>query len=49
VSTAYQHHAHPLPEHSLDDDIATARQALVQLISGKRYIISQRWRNLSGR
>ena len=49
VSTAYRHHAHPLPEHSLDDDIATARQALAQLISGKRYVISQRWRNLSGR
>jgi len=49
VSTAYRHYAHPLPEYSLDDDLAAARSALAQLVSGKRYVVSQRWRNLSGR
>jgi hypothetical protein len=46
VSIAYRHCVHPLPEYSFDDDIATARIALAQLVSGKRYVIGQRWRNL---
>jgi len=49
VSTAYRHCVHPLPEYSLHDDIAAARTALAQLVSGKRYVIGQRWRNLIGR
>jgi hypothetical protein len=49
VSTAYRHYAHPLPEYSLPDDLATAHKALAQLVSGKRYVIRQRWRNLLGR
>lgn len=49
VSTAYRHFADPLPEYSLDDDLAAARKALAQLVSGKRYVVGQRWRNLSGR
>jgi hypothetical protein len=49
VSTAYRHHSYPLPEYTLDDEIAAARQALAQLVSGKRHVVSQRWRNLLDR
>ena len=49
VCTAYRHHAKPLPEYSLHDDLAAARRALEPLVSGKRHVISQRWRNMSGR
>lgn len=48
VSIAYRHCAHPLPEYSLRDEIATARTALAQLVLGKRYVTGQRWRNLTG-
>lgn len=49
VSTAYRHCAHPLPEESLHEDLVKARDALAPLVSGKRYMIVQRSRNLSGR
>jgi len=45
VSAAYRHYDHPLPEHSLHDDIAAARAALAELVSGKRHVIGRRWRN----
>jgi hypothetical protein len=48
VSTAYRHCVRPQPEYSLPDDIAAAQTALAQLVSGKRYVIGQRWWNMTG-
>lgn len=49
VSAVYRHYAHPLPASSLHDEIATAQRSLTMLVSGKRYVVGQRWRNVFGR
>ncbi len=48
VSAVYRHD-HPLPEDSVHNQIAVAQAALAGLVAGKRYVVGQRWRNLSGR
>lgn len=45
VSSVYRHHNSPLPEDSLRSHVSTAREALKELVAGKRYVIPQRWRN----
>jgi hypothetical protein len=49
VSAVYRHCDYPLPEDSLHDEITAAQAALAGLVTGKRHVIGQRWRNLSDR
>jgi hypothetical protein len=46
VSAVYQNRGGQAPGDSLDARIATARNALRELVAGKRYVIPQRWRNM---
>jgi hypothetical protein len=48
VSAAYRKYDLRSQDDSLHDDIAAARSALAGLVSGKRYAIGRRWRNLFG-
>jgi hypothetical protein len=48
VSTVYRKHDLLSPDDSLRKDIDAARSALAGLVAGKRYVMAQRLRNLSG-
>lgn len=45
VSSVYRNHDSPLADDSLRGRVSAARDALKELVAGKRYVIPQRWRN----
>jgi hypothetical protein len=49
VSAVYRRDAGPLLDDSLRECVSKARDALKLLVAGKRYVISQRWRNAFSR
>ena len=51
VSNFYRHHSKqpPNPEAEVLKQLSAARMALAPLVSGKRYVVRQRWANMLGR